>query len=65
MANSRQLSILWHGIDGWNRWRRYDHEDYVDISGAILTKANLTDGDLRDVNFKRAKLSGATLIRAD
>ena len=50
MANPEHLEILHRGVEEWNHWRQA-HPDIMP--------------DLRDIDFRRANLSGADLSRAD
>jgi hypothetical protein len=70
VADESQLSLLkQEGVKAWNRWRREDVWNLVDLSGADLSWAelNLADlhgADLRGANLTEAKLIGANLEKA-
>jgi hypothetical protein len=75
MSDERQLSLLKHGVEAWNEWRRETQGDQANLSGANLSGANLSGAnlsgadlsgaDLRKANLSRANLSGANLSRAN
>jgi uncharacterized protein YjbI with pentapeptide repeats len=60
MGNKDQLIILLQGVAAWNKWRTKKLDDKIDLSGANLIKAYLSDA-----NLSGADLSGAKLIEAD
>jgi hypothetical protein len=82
MANSEHLAKLLEGVKAWNDWRKANHEAawnnwkkaysteiVPDLSKADLSEANLRGANLRDArlggaNLRNAKLSGANLGRA-
>jgi uncharacterized protein YjbI with pentapeptide repeats len=76
MANNIQISILRHGAETWNKWRKENHFDRIDLSeeeffgvdlrgaklfGADLRNAQLLEVDLREADLRMANLSGANL----
>lgn len=80
MANQLQLAIAKRGDYEWNQWRVENPDAEIDLSGADLrhaklsdvnlSEADLSDASLNRVNLKRAKLinvdlPGANLISAD
>jgi uncharacterized protein YjbI with pentapeptide repeats len=65
MANQEHLAILNQGVDQWNRWRKDNRNVEIDLS-----RADLSDTDLRGINLcgarlYKAKLNGANLCNAD
>jgi uncharacterized protein YjbI with pentapeptide repeats len=74
MAKPNYFEILEQGVEAWNEWRTYypeeeinfngfdfkgDHLPNINLSGAMLIKANLSS-----VNLTSANLDGAVLIWA-
>ncbi len=62
--------ILWTGPEAWKQWRREHPRLRPDLSGAFLSKADLSGADLSGANLKKANLfqadlSGANLAEAD
>ena len=69
MANEEQLAILKQGVKVWNEWREKTHSQYIDLcqadlSGAILTRANLRRAYLEETDLSGADLSNADLTAA-
>lgn len=74
MANEEQLSILKKSVEAWNKWREQNSSTKIDLSGAVLSGANLagvdfrdarlTRVDFRDANLQKARLTLANLSRA-
>lgn len=67
MANSEQLSILFKGVDTWNKWRRKvprNKKVEIDLSGADLSGMDLAGGNFMGVDFSGACLDGAGLSDA-
>ena len=60
MAIREQLELLMQGVDVWNRWREENPTIAVNFSETFLVGENL-----REVDLKRANLSGAVLWGAD
>jgi uncharacterized protein YjbI with pentapeptide repeats len=75
MANDEQLNELLQGSVAWNKWRKENPDDRIDLSGANLRgadlrganlrEANLCGADLRGANLREANLCGADLVAAD
>jgi hypothetical protein len=70
MANEEQLALLLKGVDIWNGWRAdYPDEEInlmgADLSGAKLTQANLSQVSLYNANLSHADLSHANLVGAN
>lgn len=76
--NYAQYRLICQGVSAWNRYRSMYQDENIDLSGAILSKldlssdygANLSDADLTLADLSRANLSGvnlsnATLVGAD
>jgi uncharacterized protein YjbI with pentapeptide repeats len=59
MMNQEHLEILKQGVKVWNDWRKANPEVIPNLS-----RANLRELDLREVNFKGAKLLGVNLADA-
>ena len=59
MANEEQLAILRQGVEVWNKWREENPDIKIDLTEAILHRA-----ELNDVSFYLANLSGAELTEA-
>ena len=69
MADPKHLARLKLGVRAWNAWRRKS-KTRPDLSKAWLTDCdlrgiNLSGADLRQTNFRQSILSGANLTRAD
>ena len=64
MANEEQLAILEQGVEVWNKWRRENPAQGIDLSKAILSEVNLRGANLRGVNLRSADLSKADLREA-
>lgn len=60
MVNEQHLNILEQGVNAWNDWREQNPQVWPD-----LTEANLSNKELRKVNFSRASLSKANLSFAN
>jgi hypothetical protein len=60
MANDQYLTILYQGVEIWNRWRK-THFEPVDLSGANLSKAILINAELDGVTLENANLVSAHL----
>ena len=65
MADSKQLEILWQGVDAWNKWCEENPNANIDLMRADLREFNLSKVNLRGGNLYEADLGGANLIRAD
>jgi len=70
MANKKQLSILKQGVEAWNKWRKEEPDQEIDLKAANLSwadlkGANLSDAKLNEANLGEANLSHAKLSRAD
>ena len=65
MANQEHLDILKQGVEVWKKWRAQNPSIQVDLSGANLHGAYLTEADLRTADFRGADLSRAYLHGAD
>jgi len=59
MANQEQLELLKQGVEVWNKWRKENPDEKVDLREAYLYGA-----DLRGIDLRRAKLYGADLRKA-
>jgi uncharacterized protein YjbI with pentapeptide repeats len=65
MADKEQLARLKRGVGEWNKWRKKNPEIKVNLTGANLFRANLSEADLIGANLSRANLSRADLIGAN
>jgi hypothetical protein len=65
MANDEHLKILKQGLEAWNRWRDENDSTQPNLSGAVLSGANLRSMDLRSADLTGANLRSADLKRAD
>ncbi len=65
MADSNILDILDQGVEAWNKWRKENPGNVVDLSKVNLSGARLANADLSNANLSRADLSGADLRCAD
>ena len=59
------LEILQQGVEAWNQWRQEHPEVTPDLEGAHLDHFNLSNADLRDIDFGQATLTGTNLHDAD
>ena len=75
MSDKTQITLLKHGVRGWNEWRMA-HADVrpelanaslygLDLVNANLAEADLHEADLRGTNLSNATLAGANLESAD
>lgn len=55
MADPQQLGLLKRGVEGWNAWRAQHPDVTIDLSGADLAGANLTEADLDGTILTGAK----------
>ena len=62
MANKEHLKILKQGVEVWNNWRRAE-ENFTLVPD--LTKADLSDRDLREGYFREVDFSGANLTKTN
>ncbi len=70
MANLVDIQLIKQGVETWNRIRRENSRQRPDLSGIILSGANLCEADLHRTKLsgtylKGANLSGAFLLEAD
>jgi len=65
MANEEQLAILRQGVEVWNKWRAENIDIEIDLTGAMLSQANLSHILLGRANLTGANFSGAILSRAN
>ena len=42
MGNENQIRILQEGTEAWNKWRRENPDEHIDLTEANLRKANLS-----------------------
>jgi hypothetical protein len=62
---SEPIDILRQGVEVWNEWRRTDKQGRPFLYNADLRKRNLSGVDLRGAQLANARLSEAKLIGAD
>ncbi len=65
MANEEQVALLMSQVSDWNKWRKANPGERVDLFDADLSGANLMLADLRKADLRLANLSGAQLSMAD
>lgn len=70
MANKDHLDLLKRDVDAWNSWRQANPKIKPDLSGADLSRADLTLANLsgaclNEANLVMANLRGADLRHAD
>jgi len=70
VANQEQLTLLEQGAYDWDEWRTENPDVNIDLSGADLSNADLSDvnlsgADLSDVNLSSADLNHANLSEAN
>jgi len=75
MANEEQVKRLLAGVEGWNKWRRENPEEKLDLAradfrgaklmGANLVTANLLWADLREADLRRAYLTDSDLRKVN
>ncbi len=65
MANTEQLEILKQGVEVWNKWRKENPDNEVDLKEADLEGVSLWKVDLRGADLWRADLMEAGLSKAD
>jgi hypothetical protein len=64
MANDRHVDILKQGSLVWNDWRILNREARIDLSGVDLTGLVLSGADLRDAMLMRSDLKEVDLTNA-
>lgn len=65
MANEEQLKILQQGVEVWNKWRKENPDEHIDLSEANLHGASLSEAKLGGAYLNRANINDADLSRAD
>jgi hypothetical protein len=65
MANQEQVERLKAGVDGWNKWRKENPEEKIDLSEADLNGTDLRRANLKSASLIFADLSNAELVQAD
>lgn len=68
--NPEYVEIIKRGAKAWNKWRKENPDDYPDLMGANLSGLNLRGIDLsysrpQYVDFSKADLTGANLLKTD
>ncbi len=64
MPNEEQLSILKRGVEDWNKWRKVNPEELINLRGANLSGENLSGAHLSGAILSGANLSRAGLVKA-
>ena len=64
MANQSQLQILKAGVSEWNKWRKQNSTEPVDLSHSDLTGLELKGAKLQGANFENSNLSLIDLSKA-
>lgn len=68
MANLKHLEVLEQGVDKWHQWREWRKKKTTlkpDLSGANLSRAELSQFDLSNTDLSGANLSEAKLIQVN
>lgn len=65
MAIQEQLDNLKQSVDVWNKWRKDNHPEKVDLVDADLSRLNLVGANLIGANLLRANLNGTDLRSAE
>jgi uncharacterized protein YjbI with pentapeptide repeats len=65
MANREQLERLKHDVVDWNRWRKENPSEEIDLEEANLSGFNTSVAKLETTDLRFANLSSAKLCRAD
>ena len=64
MANPEHVEVVRAGTKAIRKWRE-EHQERIDLQGADLKKANLTEADLRGADLRETNLVSANLMSAD
>lgn len=68
MENSpdiQQYLTLLADRDAWNHWRSKNRDVPLNFARIVLNGVNLSESDVRDINFTRANLSASKFHKAD
>lgn len=65
MLNGKQLASLKKSVSKWNKWRRSNPDEKIQLSGADLTDKTLNGVNLSDAELDGAKLKGVKFIDAN
>lgn len=65
MVNIKHADILELGTNVWNTWRQENSDVQVNLEGTNLSEADLRGINFREVDFMEADLMGADLRHAD
>lgn len=65
MANQEHVEIVKQGVEAIAKWRKDHPDENLDLSNAILRKANLSHANLGHANLTSADLMSAELRHAD
>jgi len=60
MADKDQVEILYQGVDAWNKWRKENPDEILDLRDAELMNLNLENVNLAEADLKKANLSSVT-----
>ena len=52
MANPKHVEILKQGVEVWNEWRKENPNVIPDLTGANLSRADLTKRNFYGMNFR-------------
>ena len=65
MADNNQITILYQGVEAWNRWREENPDAFIDLKDAQLMHANLENANLAEADLQKANLSFAHVKNAN
>ena len=57
MADKDQVAILYQGVEAWNKWRKENPDEILDLRDAELMNMNLENVNLAEADLKKANLS--------
>lgn len=65
MANKEQVARLKAGVEEWNKWRKENPAEAIDLQEANLLRANLQEADLGEANLQGADLGGVDMTNTN
>ena len=57
MADNNQITILFQGVEAWNKWREENPDALIDLKNAKLMHMNLENANLAEADLEKANLS--------